>query len=329
MTIDSYLGQLGRSLSATRHERRRILAEVEDHLRESAAVQGETEALRRFGSVELVADRFRHELAVDATALAVRLAGVTALAFVALCAAIQSASVRAAVPRSLDAPYGPLTMVALELAGFVAMVTAVRWWRWRRAATVPPGAALAVVRGSLVVVAAAFVGGSLQFAALGSLQHFRGVPLVLTVGWLATCVAASMALGSAKVALDRVRLVGGTAPSDAFDDLVVVARHAPVVGGLVNAVTGRPNSLVARAVAALEPHRRPWRFAVVFALAVGLAFSVAQGLGENDASIAWRALLGGVLLFALQAAVVIAAYAVLGRFLGLRPPRRDGVGVPG
>lgn len=329
MTIDSYLGQLGRSLNASRRERRRILAEVEDHLHESAAALGELEALRRFGSVELVADRFRYELAVDATAWAVRLAGVTALAFLALCAAIQSASVRAAAPRSAGALYGPLTMVALELAAFVAGVTAIRWWRWRRAATVPPGAALAVVRGSLVVVVAAFVGGTLQVAALGSLQHLRGAALLLAIGWVANCIAACVALGSAKVALERVRLVGGTAPADAFADLVVVARRAPGIGWLITALLGRPDSPVARAVAALEPQRRPWRFAAVFAFAGGLAFSASKGAVENDAGGVWRALLGGVLLLALQAGVVIVAFAVLGRFLGLRPPRRYGAGAPG
>ena len=55
MTIEEYLAELRRSLRHRPLARRRILEEVEGHLRESAGVVGEEEAVRRFGEVRVVA----------------------------------------------------------------------------------------------------------------------------------------------------------------------------------------------------------------------------------------------------------------------------------
>ena len=55
--IERYLAELARLLP--RSGRRRIVAEVEDHLRASAEEHGEEEAIRRFGRAEDVARSFR------------------------------------------------------------------------------------------------------------------------------------------------------------------------------------------------------------------------------------------------------------------------------
>jgi hypothetical protein len=55
--IERYLAELERLLP--RRARRKILAEVEDHLRSSAEVHGEEEAIKRFGPEEEVARSFR------------------------------------------------------------------------------------------------------------------------------------------------------------------------------------------------------------------------------------------------------------------------------
>ena len=55
MTIDAYLAELRRSLRHRPLARRRILEEVEAHLRESADAVGEEEAVRRFGEARVVA----------------------------------------------------------------------------------------------------------------------------------------------------------------------------------------------------------------------------------------------------------------------------------
>jgi uncharacterized membrane protein len=55
--IERYLAEIERRLP--RRGRRGILAELEDHLRSSAKVHGEDEAIRRFGPPEEVARSFR------------------------------------------------------------------------------------------------------------------------------------------------------------------------------------------------------------------------------------------------------------------------------
>ena len=67
MTISEYLAELRHSLPGDPLFRRRVLAEVEDHLRESAAAVGEDEALRRMGAPRVVAAGFAAPAAADAT----------------------------------------------------------------------------------------------------------------------------------------------------------------------------------------------------------------------------------------------------------------------
>jgi hypothetical protein len=83
--IGAYLEALRRELPLDPFYRRRVLAEVEDHLRESAADHGEEEALARFGAPAEVAAR----LAPGAAASAARWASVGLLVCVlALAAAV-------------------------------------------------------------------------------------------------------------------------------------------------------------------------------------------------------------------------------------------------
>lgn len=72
--IDGYLDELGQALP--RSLRQRILAEVEDHLRESAKLHGEGVALARFGSARELAC----ELRATAAASAIRRGAILLLA---------------------------------------------------------------------------------------------------------------------------------------------------------------------------------------------------------------------------------------------------------
>jgi hypothetical protein len=87
--IERYLAELAPLLPIRGRARRRILAEVEDHLRESAGALGsEREAIRRFGAPEVVAVRFSEAGAVQSTrwalvALALAGAGLAAAGLVA------------------------------------------------------------------------------------------------------------------------------------------------------------------------------------------------------------------------------------------------------
>ena len=77
--IDDYL-------MALRHRLRipadRIIAEVEDHLRETAAVYGEADAIARFGSPEGVARKFHLEARQRATRQGLRMLVITGVALV-------------------------------------------------------------------------------------------------------------------------------------------------------------------------------------------------------------------------------------------------------
>jgi uncharacterized membrane protein len=79
MTVRDYLASLSRELRVGPLRRRRILAEVEDHLREAAARDGEGAAIDRFGPAEEVASRLNRQWRVRT-----RLAAVAALGGVAL-----------------------------------------------------------------------------------------------------------------------------------------------------------------------------------------------------------------------------------------------------
>jgi hypothetical protein len=70
--IDAYLAALRRELPLHPLYRRRVLAEVEEHLRESAAEHGEEEALARFGTPREVAAGFAPGAAVSAASWASR-----------------------------------------------------------------------------------------------------------------------------------------------------------------------------------------------------------------------------------------------------------------
>jgi hypothetical protein len=71
--IERYLEELGRALRGSRAYKRRVLAEVEDHLRESTRAVGEREAVARFGPPHALARDFARGLT------ALRRAGLTLL----------------------------------------------------------------------------------------------------------------------------------------------------------------------------------------------------------------------------------------------------------
>jgi hypothetical protein len=80
--IDRYLRELRRVLPWGLR-RTRILAEVEDHLRDAAAESGEEEAVARFGAARDVASRFAAPAAARASrAVALGLAGLVAFVLV-------------------------------------------------------------------------------------------------------------------------------------------------------------------------------------------------------------------------------------------------------
>jgi hypothetical protein len=69
--VDRYLRELERALPRTSLVRRRVLAEVEDHLREAAREHGEEAAVAAFGDARELGRRFAPQAAARLAALAV------------------------------------------------------------------------------------------------------------------------------------------------------------------------------------------------------------------------------------------------------------------
>ena len=164
MTIDSYLAELERRLP--RMARRRILAEAQEHLRDSASRHGaeglpqhmaEAAAVADFGPVEIVARRLAEQGAVRDT----RIAALVALGAVAFFVFPLYVVPENSLP---PAPWAekPRDIFVLQLvsiafwlgAGALAAAGAVlAWTRWSRFASIVLIAACAGIAGSSVVAA--------------------------------------------------------------------------------------------------------------------------------------------------------------------------------
>jgi len=81
MTVRDYLVSLSRELRVGPLRRRRILAEVEDHLREAAGRDGEGAAIDRFGPVGEVASRLNRQWRVRTRLAAIAVLGGVAVVF--------------------------------------------------------------------------------------------------------------------------------------------------------------------------------------------------------------------------------------------------------
>lgn len=154
--IDGYLAELRLLLPVRGRRRARILAEVEEHLRDDAAVVGEAEAIARFGPPRLVASRFAAQLAARSSRrLLVLLAGILTAYVVQL------------VLVTLEPP--PRVFGFIEVPRWkvvpVDVLIALSWFRWGFIALAVGGLLLAAVRRNDVRAAAV---AAIGFAGLGA-----------------------------------------------------------------------------------------------------------------------------------------------------------------
>ncbi len=358
--ITDYLLELLGELRLPTRRRRRILAEVEDHLACAAAElhaggldveEAEREAARRFGPAPELACAFvEQEAAVGGKRLA-RASGLLAVLLAALVLG----------PPGRVLPYGafPSGLVAFVLAQ-VALVagglTLVRAWRAAPAGG-PRGPRLALVlRGAVVVTccaAGAVAYGTADAVARASSASSGWTPVAwLSLASLALGVAATAATLSRCWRLATAARAAGAAISqqsafatsgahpDALADLQGVGalalerlqRRMPTLRGVLGRLAARVQALPAeltcrapRLAGWLDLRRHPWRFAVSVATVAGLALAGGHALAEGVSA---RHLLGALLVAALIATIETVAallgFAVLGRFLRIRPPRASG-----
>jgi len=277
----SYVDELARELSrrgVRGATRRRILSEVDDHLR------SEPETEERFGSPAAIANEFAAELGSQASQRAAVVAfAALAVAGAVYAAAFVSQAFAGPPAETLSPALGAVALAAMVVAPQVAFVAGalalVRALRRRGRAM--PTAELSVLRRRTLV---ALVSGLVTMGALALYGHEFAFSLA---GWWTTATYVSAGAGAlllvgasvqaAHAARFKPELAGSA--GDVFDDL-------GLAGG------------------------DPWRLARWVALAVGAAVWLA-GIVQGDP-------LDGLVRGILEAAACLAGFAALGRYLGLR-----------
>lgn len=316
--IDSYLDQLDVELRLTRAPRRRLLAEVEDHLRASAAeiaadtgVEGaELRAVERFGSAAAVARGFAVAVAATSARRSTHSLGLAFAAYVVACLLFAST----ASSEFADFPQGAPSALALQFAAVAVAVSLVRALRWRGSTDTPEDRIRFLANGSVIGAAALAVGLGCETAIAltrpAGVLPWQNLPLV--------ALAFSVAIGAALVA-------GLTAAAAASrtSGLTAVPGARPLVRAPVPTLADDAGALVPRArrpvTALLE---RP-RLLVTAVAAVALGGTLISQVGgqpfTHHASIALPALA----LAAVEALCVLVGYLALGRSLGLRRAHAD------
>jgi len=329
MIID-YLADLLDELRLPQRRAQRILAEVEDHLACAAAelhaeglaaAEAEREAVKRFGPAAELARSFAEQEA----ALSSRR---TARATVALALLFAFLVLGSPAPTLAGFPVGLLAFVLAQVAVVAGALTLVRAWRG------PGGARLVLIlRGSLVVICCA----ACTVACAAIAGAVRGGPSL--GGWIAL---ATIALGTAGTAValakswGRARIAGAAKRIDTADDALadIEAVTMTALEQLGRRVPGLKRACAhgaqfVRVVSArlrwLDLRRHPWRFAVAVALSAGLAGAVGHGLTEGGIPThhLLRALLGGAIITAIEAAAALLGFALLGNYLGIRRRTTD------
>jgi hypothetical protein len=347
--VDEYLARLHRELRLPRRRRADVLAEAHDHLLCAVAAltrdgrsdgDGAREAVARYGSAQVVAQSHARARSGRATA---RLAGGVAASiasFVALFAATtQVPAVQAGIPATAmtSGAAGVVGWIAVQLAVACGALTLIRCWRLRVLPAPRAGTLRLVNRSAATAVGA--IGLSLVFdlAAFVRMPAGQGQHAELVFGlWSLTMAAITGAAVQVLVAHRRLRWLerygAEAAREDALDDIretaLAVLRlvaAAPIVGAparvaervVAGALAGR--SPLARAL-----RGRPWRFGAGCAVLVGLlaggAHLVAEGFPADGVGVA---LLVVLIITAIEGAAVLACYALLGRFLGIRDHGRS------
>lgn len=287
--IERYLDELATELGSVGivgAQRRRILAEVEDHLRES-------DEPGRFGDPALVAARFADELATSGarrvawgSVVALAPAGIAYAILLSLPAPWPDITAARSVPIAVAAA---LTMVLAPQISFAAGLLAVAGaWRLRSQVTAPAPEITLLRRRAGVALAA---GATALLAVMVTIYEFAAwLPtwrhaLSFSIAGASLVPIAAGALALRRTGALRPQTAGDA--GDVFDDLGPVLDRLP-----------------------LELRGRPWRFCLLFAGAVaGVALLGGGVLNEGPRNAV------------AEFVAVCAGFAVLGRYLGLRPSR--------
>jgi hypothetical protein len=354
--IERYLAELGLELRVPGRLRRRVLAEAREHLADAsqalrdagyAPADAEAAAVAGFGGA---GDLGRGFLELQATATARRAAAAAVMAvaagllgLVAAEALLLSAELGrpslAALPQLIDQRAGAGLLIAMQVAAVAGGLGLVRWLRWAAHAAIPVAGLRPLLRASTVAAVAVAAGSACGLAALASWPAAvrasdLGAAMTAAAGPSAVlAVAAAAAVGNAWLwasRLGRLGLAPGGAPdTDVVGDLAALSdvavawssKRSPAVARSLRLLLagGRmARARIARRWPALatcgDLRRHPWRVCATVTAAATLASLNQWAIAGSATSPAvWAA---------LEAAAVVTGFALLGGFLGLRPPVR-------
>jgi hypothetical protein len=205
MTIRDYLGDLERELRLRRAPSARLLAEVEDHLRDlsaefaadgSSRADAESQAVARFGAAATVAARFAEAAASTTVRRAVGAGAAAIVGYGAVLVLFATAS-----PQLRDFPQGAASFFAFQVAALALGVALVRWWH-RRGQAAPASALVAIARAVVVATIALFVAGVAEAAV--ALSRPAGVIAWSDGRWL-TLAFATAAIGVVAATIAALR----------------------------------------------------------------------------------------------------------------------------
>jgi hypothetical protein len=274
--IDDYLSELETHLRLPRRRRRRIIAEVKDHLACSVEelhaqdLDAERDAVARFGPARELARTFLEQEAARGGLWAAAATAVLGVACGVLLTAAPGRPVFVAV-----FPSGVVAFVLGQVALVAGLLTLARGLAGGRVAL--------TLRGSLVVLACAAI----------AVIYGTGRAIALDAGWgalailaLATAVAAvAAARGLHKARAASLSLEAPEQP-DALGDIhaaVVVALERARLRWAASLARTLPTHVERRMpwIRALDLRRHPWRFAIAVSVAAGLAAAIGHGVMEE------------------------------------------------
>lgn len=311
--IDEYIRRLDTELRLARAPRRRLLEEVEGHLRASAAERddegrgredAETLAVASFGSAAMLARRFAHAAASSAIRRALLWTG---LAFSSYALAVVVFMFSALVWLR-DFPQGAPSALLVQVAAVALVLSTIRVLR-PRGGDVIEARRLRLGANGLLICALA-IGGAVVAELLLALTRPAQAPW--SDEWV---VIAAYALAAFVSFPSSLIAVAGFSRASAIRDL-------PGDGSV------EPDSTLAHDVGALVPAlarpvslalRHPARTCALVAAVAFTTVTAVQLIGTDFAHHA-SIMSGAIATGLLEASAILAAYLMLGRPLGLRAP---------
>src|SRR4030042_1899332 len=254
---------------------------------------------------------------------------LAAIGFAILWQVSKGVPFRAVNPFGQD-PYDAVGSIAVQVALFVG---ALSWARFVRIRHDPSQSRMIplIVRGDALVASAILVtiiADAIAVLAARVPQTSWGNLLLAGLAAVsASAMACLIALAASVPRLPPIEPPADLTPADAIDDLRIVVRRlvirlrAFLPGRLVEWVEAFRAESAFRQVPWIDPRSHPWRFACASAILAGMALALAQ-LREGLPHSLESGLLVVFIFVGSEAAAVIAAFALFGKVLGLRPSRK-------